>query len=175
MRSLGAVLDFQNSCSLWHNRKSCRQMQLDSTSSALWILQQTVGLPAARKSPFWVTNKSLVKMCGSGSVVYGCSMAKGQVQTCGGELFSPPRFTTEAERQGLTGLSFDLKNGYNLLDRKPQREVEAQLDEVRPELFWCYVRSASTGEDGIVSMNTSSPLGEECGIVMWLNAKWNSA
>ena len=51
------------------------------------------------------------------------------------ELFSPPRFTTEAERQGLTGLSFDLKNGYNLLDRRTQREVEAQLDEVRPELL----------------------------------------
>lgn len=64
MRSLGAGLDFQKetlSLSLAQNRKSYRQMQLDSTSSASWIFQQTVGLLQQGNPHFGYTNKSLVK------------------------------------------------------------------------------------------------------------------
>ena len=32
------------------------------------------------------------------------------------ELFSPPRFKLEAERHGLKGFSFDLSQGWDLLD-----------------------------------------------------------
>lgn len=38
------------------------------------------------------------------------------------ELFSPPRFTTQAELRGLSGLAFDIKQGYDLHNRKPKNK-----------------------------------------------------
>ena len=51
------------------------------------------------------------------------------------ELFSPPRFRTEAERLGFRGFSFDLVEGWDLLDVRVQREVDRLLDRARPELL----------------------------------------
>ena len=51
------------------------------------------------------------------------------------EIFSPPRFRLEAEQQGLRGLSFDVKQGWDLLDPTVQREVDRMLDRAKPELL----------------------------------------
>ena len=51
------------------------------------------------------------------------------------ELFSPPRFRVEAEKHGFRGLSFDIEQGWDLLDPGVQREVDRLLDRARPELL----------------------------------------
>ena len=51
------------------------------------------------------------------------------------ELFSPPRFRLEAERLGLRGLSFDKKQGWDLVEPQMQRQVDRMLDEARPDLL----------------------------------------
>ena len=51
------------------------------------------------------------------------------------ELFSPPRFTAEARRQGLTGLAFDKVQGCDLLDKDTQLEVSHLIDNAQPELL----------------------------------------
>ena len=51
------------------------------------------------------------------------------------QLFSPPRFTTEAGHRNAKGLAFDLSTGYDLLDPATQRHVDAVLDEARPSLL----------------------------------------
>ena len=51
------------------------------------------------------------------------------------ELFSPPRFSLEAQKRGQQGIAFDLKQGWNLLNPQTQRKVDALLDELCPELL----------------------------------------
>ncbi len=51
------------------------------------------------------------------------------------ELFSPPRFTIEAEKRGDKGLAFDLSNGFDLLNPKTQRLVDHILEQARPSLL----------------------------------------
>ena len=51
------------------------------------------------------------------------------------ELFSPPRFTTQARACGLTGIAFDKELGCDLLDPKTQMEVEELLEHARPDLL----------------------------------------
>ena len=51
------------------------------------------------------------------------------------ELFSPPRFSLEAQKRGQQGIAFDLKQGWNLLNPLTQRKVDALLDELCPELL----------------------------------------
>ena len=51
------------------------------------------------------------------------------------ELFSPPRFKTEAERMGYRGLSFDIQQGWDLTKECTQREVDRMLDRAAPELL----------------------------------------
>ena len=51
------------------------------------------------------------------------------------ELFSPPRFATEARNRGQKGLSFDIKQGWDLTDPKTQAIVDKQLDEAKPDLL----------------------------------------
>ena len=51
------------------------------------------------------------------------------------ELFSPPRFSLEAQKRGQQGIAFDLKQGWNLLNPHTQRKVDALLDELCPELL----------------------------------------
>ena len=53
------------------------------------------------------------------------------------ELFSPPRFSELAEARGDKGLSFDIKQGWNLLDKKTQTKVDTMLEEASPELLIC--------------------------------------
>ena len=56
-------------------------------------------------------------------------------RTAAAELFSPPRFASEARKQGFTGLSFDMLQGVNLLNLETQKEVDALLDEAKPHLL----------------------------------------
>ena len=64
--------------------------------------------------------------------------SKEKKSTCAvAELFSPPRFAELAEARGEKGLSFDIKQGWNLLDTKTQRQVNEQLEEASPELLVC--------------------------------------
>lgn len=58
-----------------------------------------------------------------------------QSQYAVAELFSPPRFTTEAENRGLKGLAFDIKQGWDLLDPKTQDRVDKLLDRAKPQLL----------------------------------------
>eukprot|EP00434_Breviolum_minutum_P004560 symbB.v1.2.004023.t1/scaffold227.1/size261201/9 len=51
------------------------------------------------------------------------------------ELFSPPRFTLEAEKRGDKGLAFDLSNGFDLLNPKTQKTVDSILEEAKPSLL----------------------------------------
>lgn len=51
------------------------------------------------------------------------------------ELFSPPRFSVEAERWGKSGLSFDIKQGWDLLSPSTQKHVDEILDEAKPDLL----------------------------------------
>ena len=51
------------------------------------------------------------------------------------EVFSPPRITLEAKRQGLSaGGSYDISTGYNLLDAKDKKRMWDELDRDDPEL-----------------------------------------
>ena len=50
------------------------------------------------------------------------------------EVFSPPRMSSEAKKQGLqAGSSFDLKTGWNLTDPSQRRKMWKQLEEEDPE------------------------------------------
>ena len=72
------------------------------------------------------------------------------------ELFSPPRFTTEAEHRGTKGLAFDLSTGYNLLDPSTQKHVDAVLDEARPSLLIvCPTCTYSGGWDNLNRLHRS--------------------
>ena len=51
------------------------------------------------------------------------------------ELFSPPRFKTEAERLGFKGLSFDLLQGWDLTNADTQKEVDRLLERAAPDLL----------------------------------------
>ena len=53
------------------------------------------------------------------------------------ELFSPPRFTAVAQKQGDRGLSFDILQGWDLTKPKVQQMVSAELDREQPELLVC--------------------------------------
>ena len=44
-----------------------------------------------------------------------------QSSICVAELFSPPRFTSEAVKHGLQGRAYDIKQGWNLDDAKRNR------------------------------------------------------
>lgn len=72
------------------------------------------------------------------------------------ELFSPPRFTTEAEHRGAKGLAFDLSTGYDLLDPSTQKHVDAVLDEARPSLLiLCPTCTYSGGWDNLNRLHRS--------------------
>lgn len=72
------------------------------------------------------------------------------------ELFSPPRFTTEAEHRGTKGLAFDLSTGYDLLDPSTQKHVDAVLDEARPSLLIvCPTCTYSGGWDNLNRLHRS--------------------
>ena len=51
------------------------------------------------------------------------------------ELFSPPRFSLAAEQLGHKGLSFDIKQGWDLEDAKTQKQVDKMLEEQCPALL----------------------------------------
>lgn len=58
-----------------------------------------------------------------------------QSSICVAELFSPPRFTSEAVKHGLQGRAYDIKQGWNLDDAKTQQIVDRELDTLKPELL----------------------------------------
>eukprot|EP00913_Durusdinium_trenchii_P025588 g24016.t1 len=51
------------------------------------------------------------------------------------ELFSPPRFAEKARQWGAAGLSYDIKQGWDLTKVKHQQMVDQELEESRPELL----------------------------------------
>ena len=51
------------------------------------------------------------------------------------ELFSPPRFSKEAENMGYHGLSYDIKQGWNLSKPEIQKQVDEELENARPRLL----------------------------------------
>ena len=58
-----------------------------------------------------------------------------QSQYAVAELFSPPRFSLEAQSRGEQGIAFDKKQGWDLQDHAAQQKVDRLLDELRPELL----------------------------------------
>ena len=63
------------------------------------------------------------------------SQKQSQSKILVAELFSPPRFTKQAELMGQKGRSYDIKQGWDLNDTEVQKRVDAELDELRPELL----------------------------------------
>ena len=53
------------------------------------------------------------------------------------ELFSPPRFSDYAAKRGEKGLSYDIKQGWDLLKTSVQKQVDQQLEDEKPELLVC--------------------------------------
>ena len=51
------------------------------------------------------------------------------------EVFSPPRFTLQAEEMGLRGLAVDIKQGWDLTDSTTQDRLADELDKHPPELL----------------------------------------
>lgn len=49
------------------------------------------------------------------------------------ELFSPTRFTIQAQERGYSGLAFGIKQGWDLSNPRVQQQVDSMLDEARPE------------------------------------------
>ena len=60
---------------------------------------------------------------------------KGQSKCVVAELFSPPRFALAAQERGAEGLSFDIKQGWDLIDKKIQQQVSGVLEKKCPELL----------------------------------------
>ena len=60
---------------------------------------------------------------------------KGDTKCIVAELFSPPRFSEQAEKVGKTGLAFDLLQGWDLTIPKVQSKVDAMLAHARPDLL----------------------------------------
>ena len=63
------------------------------------------------------------------------------------ELFSPPRFTKAAEAQNLQGLSYDIKQGWDLTKPNVQNTVTTELEHSQPSLL---VVCPLTGEAGSI-------------------------
>ena len=51
------------------------------------------------------------------------------------ELFSPPRFTEVANVCHQEGRNYDITTGYDLLNVKTQKQVDAELDDLKPALL----------------------------------------
>eukprot|EP00435_Cladocopium_sp_Y103_P056355 s943_g19.t1 len=134
MRSLGAVLDFQKETLSLAGSKP-EKLQTNSAGQYVINIMDFPATSSVHAPALDTSLKTLTKREARVIESMAAAWQKGRSKCVVAELFSPPRFTLEAERQGLTGLSFDLKNGYNLLDRKTQQEVAAQLDDVQPELL----------------------------------------
>ena len=69
------------------------------------------------------------------------------------EVFSPPRFAKVALEHGFLGLSYDLKNGYDLSTRADRKRVETALEQNPPELL--VLCPPCTHEGGWVHLNRS--------------------
>lgn len=67
------------------------------------------------------------------------------------ELFSPPRFTLEAQKHGGKGLAFDKKQGWDLLDSQTQDHVDRLLERSKPALL--IVCPPCTHEGGWENLN----------------------
>ena len=74
-----------------------------------------------------------------------------QAQIDVAELFSVPRFTKHAESKGGKGLAFDIKNGWDLLNKDTQLKVDRLLDRARPKLL--VVCPPCTHEGGWENLN----------------------
>ena len=74
----------------------------------------------------------------------GCRCLLAQIKQCESkskskitvaELFSPPRFSAYLGEHGKSGRAYDLKTGYDLLDKTVQKKVDQELEELRPDLL----------------------------------------
>eukprot|EP00435_Cladocopium_sp_Y103_P073746 s182_g45.t1 len=69
------------------------------------------------------------------------------------EVFSPPRFAKVAMDHGFFGLSYDLKNGYDLSTAADRKRVEMNLEQHPPELL--VLCPPCTYEGGWFHLNSS--------------------
>ena len=74
------------------------------------------------------------------------------------ELFCPPRLAAKARQMGGTGLSFDIRQGCDLLNPVTQQEVDATLDEFPPELLLCCPPCTHWGGWDFLNRQRRSPL-----------------
>eukprot|EP00435_Cladocopium_sp_Y103_P016924 s2219_g4.t1 len=139
MKSLGAILDFQKETLSLAGGKPQSLVVNEAGQYVISIMD----FPS--KSRMMKGDKQFQLGTGDSKVLsrkearciesLAASWQKGKSTCVVAELFSPPRFAQEAERQGLRGLSFDIKNGFDLFKPQVQREVDQLLDEERPELL----------------------------------------
>ena len=62
---------------------------------------------------------------------------KGRSTCAVAELFSPPRFSEVLGERGEHGLSFDIKQGWDLTKPQVQKQVDSMLERQKPELLVC--------------------------------------
>eukprot|EP00435_Cladocopium_sp_Y103_P016862 s1030_g4.t1 len=80
-----------------------------------------------------ITLKNKECRCLLAQIKHATRHEKSQIAVA--ELFSPPRFSLEAQKRGEQGIAFDKKQGWDLLNPKTQQRVDILLDELRPELL----------------------------------------
>ena len=132
MKSLGGVLDFERETLALLGGPPKKLTVNEAGQFVINILD----FPSSSESFLIDTPcKTLTRREARCVEAFAASWSKGKSTCAVAELFSPPRFAQAAKSQGLKGLSYDLKNGHNLLDRKTQKQVELELDTARPELL----------------------------------------
>lgn len=139
MKSLGAILDFQKETLSLGGGKPERLVVNEAGQYVLSIMdfpQKHVMMKGDQKFNLGEgESKVLSRKEARGIETLAAAWQKGRSTCVVAELFSPPRFAKEAEQQGLRGISFDIKNGFDLLNTQTQREVDRILDEEKPALL----------------------------------------
>ena len=120
MKSLGAVLDFQKKTLSFSGGKPQKVVVNEAGQFVISIMDfppKCNMMKGDRKFNLGEGEpKVLSRKEARGIESLAASWQKGRSTCVVAELFSPPGFAKEPERQGLRGLSFDIKNCFDLLD-----------------------------------------------------------
>lgn len=149
---MGVKLDFNNNCMSFLERSTTMQVNqagqllvdiLDYPTKTKIKFEPTVSQPASPSVPSIAEQKKSTKTkitlkkkecrCLLAQIRDSSSDKPGKCLVA--ELFSPPRFTKQAEARGYSGLAFDIKQGWDLSDPKTQEKVDTLLDQAKPRLL----------------------------------------
>ena len=147
LEKLNINLDFANKKIFLLNKSESLPMVCNSAGQLLLGLTDfpsSLKVPALGQVPVPKKTDETAKETGSSLNKRECRCLLAQVKQASqgtdsnylvAELFSPPRFTLEAEKRGEKGLAFDLSNGFDLLNPKTQKVVDHVLEQAKPSLL----------------------------------------